>query len=156
MNIPLINGRTFDWISITVLLPNGPSSTITAISYEDEDGSEAVYGKGRLPRAYGKGNYKNEGSLTIALDEQAEFELAVAAASGGKPFFDHKPFPIVVSFANDGDSKVIVHVLNGVKFKKRTFDQKQANKESVVKYDFFCIEAMTTNGLPAVDPGIIP
>jgi len=42
----MVNGRKYDWESVEIKLPQGTAIGITEVSYSDEKGLEARYGKG--------------------------------------------------------------------------------------------------------------
>lgn len=58
-----INGRQYDWEDISVALPSGVAVGITEIKYTDGQGAEARYGKGAIPRGYGRTNYEDRKSV---------------------------------------------------------------------------------------------
>ena len=64
-----VNGRAYDWEDITVTLPHGEAAGITEIKYEDGQEITARYGRGSIPRSYGRGNYEASGSMVLDRDE---------------------------------------------------------------------------------------
>ena len=63
------NGNKYDWESITVNLTNGEVVGITEIKYEDGQEITARYGRGSIPRGYGRGNYEASGSMVLDREE---------------------------------------------------------------------------------------
>lgn len=140
-----INGVIYDWESVDIQLPNGVAVGATDISYNDERGIEAIYGKGSLPRGYGRKNYKATGSMTLDLDE-AE---ALRSAMDGK-VYSSAPFVIVVSFAND-DQPTVTDTLPACLITKRDRGASQdSEKAGETKFDFICLEPIQTNGEAAI------
>ena len=45
-NTQLVNGKVYDWSSVTISTSGMENIEPTEISYDDEQESEAVYGKG--------------------------------------------------------------------------------------------------------------
>lgn len=100
-----INGKLFDWEDVTVALPNGIAIGITDISYKDGQDVTLRYGKGAIPRGYGRGNYEGSGSMTLDADEFERLSTYMSGSGGGS-IYDHLPFPITVSYANSGQAPV--------------------------------------------------
>ena len=91
----MINGKLFDWESVTIVLPSGVSIGISEINYSDERPIEERYGKGSTPRGYGRKNYKASGSMTLDREEANLLQLAL----GGSFYSALLLFPIVVAYA---------------------------------------------------------
>lgn len=93
------NGQAYDWEDISVTLPHGEAAGITEIKYDDGQPVTARYGKGSVPRGFGRGNYEASGSMVLDRDEWEKLKKELTANGGG--IYDHEPFTIVVSYAND-------------------------------------------------------
>lgn len=91
-----VNGKNYDWEDITVTLPSGDAAGITEIKYKDGQEITARYGKGAIPRGYGRGNYEASGSMVLDRDEWEKLKNEF-----GDGIYDHEPFTIVVAYAND-------------------------------------------------------
>jgi len=143
-----INGRQYDHEDCRIVLPSGLGFGVQEISYEDGQEVEARYGRGAVPRGWGRKNYEASGSATMDRDQFEHFKLALAALGGGS-ILDHKPFPIVVSYANE-DQGLIVDVLPDVKVTKfgGGYKQGEAN-DGQVKIDFKILSPIKWNGIPA-------
>lgn len=132
-----INGLYYDWESIEVQLPHGIAVNITDIGYNDEKSIEARYGKGSLPRGYGRGNYKASGSMTLDLQE---FE-ALRQGLGGN-IYNAEPCQAVVAYAND-NLPTVTDTLPDIKFTKTDTSSKQGDSNAGArKLDFTILSAI--------------
>ena len=149
-----INGRNYDWEDIHVMFPHGEAVGITEIKYNDTQSIEARYGRGAVPRGYGRGNYEASGSFVMDRDEWEKLKL-VLAGTGGGGIYDHVPFPIAIAYAN-ADMGIVVDILKSCKITK--FDggggaQSDANT-SPISCEFTILEPILWNGTPAKMSGI--
>jgi hypothetical protein len=148
-----INGKLYDWEDVNVVLPSGPAAGITEIKYSDEQPVTAHYGRGAIPRGYGRGNYTASGSMVLDRDEWEKLKLVLAALGGGG-IYDHVPFMIVVAYANS-DQLPIVDVLRSVKISK--FDggggSQGDDKVTPITCEFTILEPILWNGVPAKTGG---
>lgn len=120
-NFPvLINGKTYSWGDIAVVLFGQRVAGITAVSYDQEQEKENVYGAGNQPVARGYGNKKYTASITLLSEEVSALE---AAAPNGD-ICDIPPFDVVVSFMND-QRAVVTHILKNAEFSKDSRNGKQ-------------------------------
>ena len=144
-----INGRQYDWEDITVTTLSGEQVGITEIKYEDGQDIEARYGKGAVPRGYGRKNYEASGSMVLDRDEWERLKLALAATGGGA-IFDHKPFPIVVAYSNE-EMGPVVDVLKSCKITKFAGGGAAQGDDnaSPITCDFTILEPIVYNGVPA-------
>ena len=140
-----VNGNLYDWESVEVQLPGGVAVGITNISYSDERPIEARYGKGNVPRGYGRKNYKATGSMELDRDE-AE---ALREALGGS-VYNSKPFQIVVSYGND-DMPTVTDTLPAVKITKNDTSAGQDNDNAgALKHDLTILAPIKWGGTPAL------
>lgn len=144
-----INGQLYDWEDITVTLPSGEAIGITEIKYEDGQEVEPRYGRGSTPRGYGRKNYESSGSMVLDRDEGERLHTALMESSSGG-IYDHKPFPIVVAYANN-DMGQIVDTLKSCKITKITGGGAAQGDDnaSPFSYDFKILEPILYNGVPA-------
>jgi hypothetical protein len=144
-----INGELYDWEDVHVILPSGVAAGITEIKYSDEQPVTAHYGKGAVPRGYGRGNYAASGSMVLDRDEWEMLKLALAALGGGA-IYDHIPFIIVVAYANS-DMPIVLDTLRSVKISK--FDGggggQGEDKVTAITCEFTILEPILWNGIPA-------
>lgn len=142
-----INGRNYDWEDITVMLTHGITVGITEIAYKDGQDVEGRYGRGAVARGYGRKNYEASGSFTLDRDEWERLKKDLAVSGGG--IYDHRPFPIVVSYAND-DMGTITDTLPDCKI--TSFDQSSSQGDdnaSQMKCEFKILSPILWNGVPA-------
>lgn len=143
-----INGRNYDWEDISVQLANGEVVGITEIKYGDEQGIEARYGKGAVPRGYGRKNYSASGSFVLDRDEWEPFKKELAKDNGD--IYGHKPFTIVVHYAND-DMGSLTDTLKSCKVSK--FDggggSQGDDNVSPITCEFTILSPILWNGTPA-------
>ena len=144
-----INGRGYDWEDMSIILPSGEAIGITELRYTDGQPKEAHYGKGAIPRAYGRGNYEATGSMVLDRDEWERLKL-VLAATGKGGIYDHKPFTIVCNYAND-DMGPVTDVLRDCvinKFDGGGGSQGDA-KVSAITCELLILSPIVWNGTPA-------
>ena len=145
-----INGKNYDWEDIHVITLTGEQIGITEIKYSDEQSVTARYGRGAVPRGYGRGNYEASGSMVLDRDEWEKLKLALVALSNTGGIYDHKPFPIVVSYAND-DMGTVIDTLRDCKISK--FDggggSQGDDNVSPITCEFTILSPILWNGTPA-------
>lgn len=142
------NGNKYDWESITVTGPHGDIAAITEIKYEDGQSIEGRYGRGSVPLGYGRGNYEASGSMVLDRDEWEKLKKELTAEGGG--IYDHAPFTIVVSYAND-DMETITDTLKNCKIQKFSgggASQGDTNA-SPITCEFLILSPILWNGTPA-------
>ena len=144
-----INGRQYDWEDIKVMLPHGEAVGITEIKYEDGQAITPRYGKGSVPRGYGRGNYEASGSIVLDRDEWERLKLVLAATGKGK-IFDHTPFTVVVCYANS-DMGIITDVLNACKITKFSGGGASQGDDnaSPMTCELTILDPIIYNGIPA-------
>jgi hypothetical protein len=142
-----INGKSYDWEDISVILPHGTAAGITEIKYSDEQPITAHYGKGAIPRGYGRGNYSASGSMVLYREEWEKLKAELAAGGG---IYDHAPFTVVVSYANS-DKGETIDTLKSCKISK--FDggggAQGDDLVTAVTCEFTILEPILWNGVPA-------
>lgn len=145
-----INGKNYDWEDIHIITLTGEQIGITEIKYSDEQSVTARYGRGAVPRGYGRGNYEASGSMVLDRDEWEKLKLALVALSNTGGIYDHTPFPIVVSYAND-DMGTVIDTLRDCKISK--FDggggSQGDDNVSPITCEFTILSPILWNGVPA-------
>jgi hypothetical protein len=141
----MINGNLYDWESIEILLPSGVAIGVSNIDYDDERPVEERYGKGSLPRGYGRKNYKASGKIELDLDEADRLTVALDGS-----VYDSAPFAITVSYAPDGQP-TITDTLPLCKITKTSTSAKQGDDNvGQRKYDLKILEPIKWGGMPAL------
>lgn len=114
-----INGRYYDWEHITIQVNGATLADVLSIDYEDSEKVNPIYGKGRTPRGYTKGNWEGSGKLTLLREEYERL---------GDPFA-MKPFDIVISYAKEGSTST--DTLKDCLFTKRSFGGVEQDTERI-------------------------
>lgn len=143
----LINGKCYDWSSVTINVSGMESIELQEISYDDEQEVEAVYGKGGKIRGYGTGNQKNSVKLSMTREDFNEM-VRVIKKKGYKSFYKYIIPKITVSYADEGVS-TSTDVLTKIKLSKRSFKAAQGDKSMKVDLDGIAIGGIKINGLNA-------
>lgn len=97
MATPLINGVSYGWGNIQLVLFGVPVVGITKIDYKAKQNKENLYGAGYKPVSRGYGKYEYEGSIEIYTEE---WKRIIAAAPSRDPL-SIAPFDIEVVFAGN-------------------------------------------------------
>lgn len=143
----LINGKCYDWSSVTIDISGMDSIELQEISYDDEQELEVVYGKGGKIRGYGTGNQKNSVKLSMAREDFNEM-IRVIMSKGYRSFYKYIIPKIVVSYADEG-APTTTDVLTKVKLSKRSLKAAQGDKTMKVDLDGVAIGGIKINGLGA-------
>lgn len=143
----LINGKCYDWSSVTIDISGMDSIELQEISYDDEQEVEVVYGKGGKIRGYGTGNQKNSVKLSMAREDFNEM-IRVIMSKGYRSFYKYIIPKIVVSYADEG-TQTTTDVLTKVKLSKRSLKAAQGDKTMKVDLDGVAIGGIKMNGLGA-------
>ncbi|NUN13494.1 MAG: hypothetical protein HUU55_07650 [Myxococcales bacterium] len=133
-----INGRMYDWASIDLGMAGMPIPSFTSIDYSDEAEQKQVYGKGRKPVGYARGNYSAAGKVTLHR-EAYEGMMAAAATLGKGGLYDLNPIPVTVTYANP-DKPPVSDTLKGCVFTKRSTSNSQNMEAATVDLEFICHE----------------
>lgn len=143
----MINGKCYDWSSVTINVSGMDSIELQEISYDDEQELEAIYGKGGKIRGYGTGNQKNSVKLSMTREDFNEM-IRVIKSKGYKSFYKYIIPKITVSYADDGVATT-TDVLTNVKFSKRSLKAAQGDKSMKVDLDGMAMGGIKLNGLDA-------
>lgn len=143
----LINGKCYDWSSVTINVSGMDSIELQEISYDDEQELEAIYGKGGKMRGYGTGNQKNSVKLSMQREDFDEM-IRVIKSKGYKSFYKYIIPKITVSYADEG-APTVTDVLTNVKFSKRSLKAAQGDKSMKVDLDGMAVGGIKMNGLCA-------
>ncbi len=143
----LINGKCYDWSSVTINVSGMDSIELQEISYDDEQELEPIYGKGGKIRGYGTGNQKNSVKLSMSREDFNEM-IRVIKSKGYTSFYKYMIPKITVSYADEG-AATTTDVLTNVKFSKRSLKAAQGDKSMKVDLDGIAIGGIKLNGLGA-------
>lgn len=94
----LINGRTYSWADITVVILGRKVQGITAISWNQAQEKTNNFGQGNRATSRSRGNRTANASITLSLKEIVAIENSLPP---GFDILDIKDFPVVVSYNND-------------------------------------------------------
>ena len=141
----IINGRCYDWNSVTLGISGCENVEPTEISYDAERDEEVIYGKGGDPRGYGTGNRENSVKMSMLREDFDEI-CNVMQKKGVKSFFNHIFEKITVSYGNDGQ-KVVTDTLTNVKFSKFSGKASQGDKSIKVDLEGFAFGGVNINGM---------
>jgi len=136
----MINLNKYDWESIEINVAGNVTIGMTEISYNDERGVEARYGKGAVPRGFGRKNYKASGSGTMDRDEFDRFK----ATLGGSVY--KVPFNVVVSYAVEGMPTVTDSLKNCLVTKVDTSAKQDDDNAGSIKIDFTILNPIEWGG----------
>jgi hypothetical protein len=117
---PLINGVEYGWGSVVVNIAGVPEIGVTAIEFADKQVMENIYAAGQQPVGRGYGKIESTASITL-LKSSVE---SIRAASATGRLQDIAPFDIVVCFANNGNPRIIKHVVKNCQFTEEAFNGK--------------------------------
>jgi len=97
MATALINGVSYGWGNIQLVLFGVPVVGITKIDYKAKQTKENLYGAGYKPVSRGYGKYEYEGSIEIYTEEWKR----IIAASPNRDPLSIAPFDIEIVFAGN-------------------------------------------------------
>jgi hypothetical protein len=143
----MINGLTYDFESIKLMLPTGLTLGCESIDYGDEKSDEVIPGTNNLPLGIGRGEYKGSCKLELQRLEFDKLNL-FSASSGG--FYNMPPIPVIASYGNAGQPPVTDSML--VHFTKRGFKGSKGDTNLAVSLEGAIIAPMVSNGVPAYVP----
>lgn len=146
-NKQLVNGKVYDWSSVTITAPGMENMEPLEISYDDERESEPIYGRGGKIRGYGTGNQKNSVKLSMLREDFNEM-CRVIQSAGYKSFYNYVIHKIVVNYADDG-AETCTDVLTDIVLSKRSLKAAQGDKSMKVELDGIAIGGIKINGLEA-------
>ena len=115
--VPLINGKSYDWASITANIGGLPIAGITEISYKTSQEKVNNYGAGVNPVSRGKGRKESEASITLHMEEVERIRLAAP----NRELLDLAPFDIIVQFQVSNE-QVATHVIKNCEFTEEAVD----------------------------------
>lgn len=144
-----INGKQYDHEDCRIMLPSGLAYGIQELNYEDGQDIDPRYGRGAIPRGWGRKNYEASGSLTLDRDQFEDLKKELSSTSRGGGLYDHQPFNIISSYANDWQDTV-TDTLPDIKITKFSSGYKQGEaNDNQVKVDFKILSPIKWNDVSA-------
>ena len=143
----MINGLTYDYEGIKLMLPTGLTLGCESIDYGDEKGDEVITGTNNIPLGIGRGEYKGTCKLELQRMEYDKLNL-FSASSGG--FYNMPPIPVIASYGNAGQPPVTDSML--VHFTKRNFKGSKGDTNLVVSLEGAITAPLVSDGVPASVP----
>lgn len=132
--IPLINGRTYDWGDVNVLIAGVPVTGIVAIDYGDKQEKKDNYGAGRYPVSRSRGKITTSAKITLDMKEVE----AIQSRSRDGRLQTIDPFKITVSYIPDNGTGIVTDILNNVEFLSNDRKWKTGDTNQDVELDLIC------------------
>lgn len=129
MSVPLINGRAYDFTQITFVALGVPITSISSISYQEEQEKTNNFGTGNRPVSRGQGPIDANGSVEVSMNDIEA--LRDAAPSGS--LLQIPAFDVTIVFGNP--QKPVVHVLKNVEFTNDGVDSTQGDTDLKRTFD---------------------
>ena len=143
----MINGKVFDWSSISINISGLEELQVQDISYDDELEKETVYGIGNKIRGYGTGNYKATAKLSMLKED---YDIIIEYCKKQNiPLYKLEIPKIVVAYANFGE-KTKTDVIKDVTFSKLAHKGTQGDKSLKIDLDLLVYGEIIRDGLKAI------
>lgn len=126
--VPLINGTSYSWANIKLVLFGVPVIGITSIDYKKSQKKENNYGMGTEPISRGYGNSEYEGKITLYREEWMKIVLAAPT----KDPLAIAPFDIQVNFGGER-VQASLDVLKSCEFLEDPFTVKQGDTKIMIE-----------------------
>ncbi len=146
-NAQLINGKCYDWSSVTINMPGLDYLEPTKIEYDGERETEPVYGKGGAPRGFGTGNRKHSAKLEMAEEDFDEY-CRVASAKGYTNIFNFILDKVTVTYADEG-APIQTDVINKLVLNKWGKSASQGDKGFNISLEFNVIGGIKLGDIDA-------
>ena len=128
--VPFVNGKSYDWADIVLVIAGVPVTGITGIEYKDDQDIVTKYGAGRYPVGFAKGRITSTGKITLY---QEEVEAMQRQSLTGR-LQDIAPFDIIVSYLPD-TGIVSIDKLRNCMFKNNGRGWKEGDTGQEVEID---------------------
>jgi hypothetical protein len=133
MTAPLINGKSYGWSDIQVVIMGRIVAGITAISYEDTQMMKDNPGAGKYPTSRGYGGIEAKASITLEMKELLGIQAAGKAA-GYSRIQEIPKFNIPVAYV-DSENVPVTDMLFNVQFTGNKRDVKTGDGSIEVQLD---------------------
>lgn len=141
-----VNGKAYDWSSITINATGCSGIEPTSIDYEDSQDKDLIYGKGGNIRGFGTGNKSNTVKLEMSRED---YNVMMDAYKSQGDFYKIIIPKITVSYADVG-ATTCTDVLTNVTFSKRSgFGGKQGDKSLTITLEGVAAGGITIDGMKA-------
>lgn len=146
MRKQFVNGKVFDYSSITINMTGCSGIEPISIDYEDSQEKEVIFGKGGNTRGFGTGNKSNSVKIEL-MREDYNVMMDAYRKQGG--FYKIIIPKITVSYAGVG-ATTCTDVLTNVTFSKRSgFGGKQGDKSLTITLEGFAAGGISIDGVKA-------
>ena len=148
MRKQFVNGKVYDWSSITIGIMGCGGIEPTSIDYEDGQDKELVFGKNGEPRGFGTGNKTNSIKLEMLREDyNTLIDAYRSQLSGG--FYKMVIPKITISYADEG-ATTTTDVLTNVTFTKRSgFGGKAGDKSTTISLEGIAMGGIIFDGVKA-------
>ncbi len=110
MATTLVNGKSYSYVDIVMVVAGVPIFGVTGINYEETQEKTNNYGASIRPVSRGRGKKETSGDITLDMNEVEALRDAIPSGS----LLDIDPFDVQVSYLNA--QKVVTHILKNCEF----------------------------------------
>lgn len=128
--IPLINGKSYEYADVTLLVLGIPIIGTTAIEYGEVANTENIYATGRFPVSRAYGTVEPTAKITLLMEEV----MNIVAASPNGRLYEIPMFDIVVTYT-DASLIPVTHKLRNCQFKNNTIGATTGDTSIPVELD---------------------
>lgn len=135
---PLVNGKAYEYTSITLNLLGVPITEISSINYEQKQARKMNYGTSQYPTSYGNGPIESTVQLKISMNEMENVISAIPPdLTGSRLLQNIPPFDIIVVYL---DPALITktHILKNCLFLNDLRNTSQGDTAIFDDYNLIC------------------
>jgi hypothetical protein len=149
-----INGKVFDFSSVTITIGNAIFTNITEISYSHGLDPGILRGTSAKWRGRSRGTYESDAGFSMYKEDYIALIMALSASAQGG--YMMATFPVLVMFREGPVGITATDTLNGCRIKHDEDSHSSGNEVAIVKVQLSVFELLR-NGLSAVDiEGSVP
>ena len=135
----LINGKSYDYSQIRVVIMGVPLTGITEINYDEEQDKTNVLGTGKRGHARGHGAIESSASIGLSMNEVEKIrDASVIAGDANGSLLSIEPFEVIVVYGNP--QRPITHKLKDCEFTKDGGGGSQGDTDLNKVYDLIISE----------------
>lgn len=138
MRKQFINGKVYDWSSVTIKASGCEDIEPTSIEYGDSYEKNLIKGRGGRLRGWGRGKRDNSVKLVLLRED-----YNTLMDSFGKDFYDLVIPKVTVSYADSG-ATTCTDIINNLTFSKRDFSAKEDDDHMEVSIEGIAVGGITT------------